>query len=250
MKDKISVYRETLKNLQEWDAYLLSESCLPGARANLELAYAVMYEARRAQIERWLRLNPSDTPADKPDEFLPVCGVLGLGRLLAEGDLSLFARLRAYASDPRWRVREAVAMALQHVGDTNMSLLLEEMQHWAEGSSLEQRAAAAALAEPRLLKNPEHAHRVLSILDYITAAIPQRRQRDDKESLRVLKKGLGYCWSVAVAALPAEGLPMMEKWFASQDHDILWVMRENLKKARLERVNANWVAHWKSVLGV
>jgi hypothetical protein len=45
------------------------------------------------------------------------------------------------------------------------------MTDWARGNPLEQRAAAAALCEPRLLREPEHAAAVLRILDEITARL-------------------------------------------------------------------------------
>jgi hypothetical protein len=37
----------------------------------------------------------------------------------------------------------------------------------------------------------------------------------------------------------------MEKWLASSDKDIQWIMRENLKKARLARMDAAWVEKWR-----
>jgi hypothetical protein len=52
---------------------------------------------------------------------------------------------------------------------------------------------------------------------------------------------MGYCWSVAVVAYPDAGMPMMEQWLSTRDKDIRWIMRENLKKKRLERINAAWV---------
>jgi hypothetical protein len=52
---------------------------------------------------------------------------------------------------------------------------------------------------------------------------------------------MAYCWSVAVAALPEEGKPLMEKWFESEDKDIRWIMKENLKKNRLVKMDGNWV---------
>ena len=80
--------------------------------------------------------------------------------------------LHTLAADPRWRIREAVAMALQRWGDADMPALLAEMADWARGNPWDQRAAAAALCEPRLLKQSEHAAAVLRILDEITATIP------------------------------------------------------------------------------
>ena len=173
--------------------------------------------------------------------------MVGLGRYLSEGKLDLLPTLRCYASDPRWRTREAVAMALQRWGDANMAGLLEEMEIWAQGSPLEQRAAAAALCEPRLLGRPEHTRAVLRILDGITSSIEQVEDRRCPE-FQALRKGLGYCWSVAVAALPEEGEALMEKWLAARDKDIQWIMKENLGKKRLERMDTRWVEKQKSKL--
>jgi hypothetical protein len=61
------------------------------------------------------------------------------------------------------------------------------------------------------------------------------------ESFKVLRQGMGYCWSVAVAALPDVGKPMMEKWLSSPDQDVRWIMKENLKKNRLVKMDADWV---------
>ncbi len=37
----------------------------------------------------------------------------------------------------------------------------------------------------------------------------------------------------------------MEKWFKSKDPDIRWIMRENLKKNRLVRLDTEWVGRWR-----
>ena len=198
---KIDSYRATLRSLDDWDTFLLEESGLPGPRANLELAHAVALEGTEKLFHRYAALGPEVAGTNTPHGFLVVCGVLGLGRLLAEGNGCLVNELRLLASDPRWRVREAVAMALQTWGDSDMPALLEEMRLWSGGTSLEQRAAAAALAEPRLLREAEHALQVLDILDAITVSISAQADRRSEE-FRVLRQGLGYCWSVVVAALP------------------------------------------------
>ena len=105
---------------------------------------------------------------------------------------------------------------------------------------LEQRAAAAALCEPRLLHDRKQTEQVFVVLDKITASIARVENRKSDEFI-ALRKGLGYCWSVAVAALPDAGKPKMEKWFASKDRDVIWIMCENLKKNRLVRADASWV---------
>jgi HEAT repeat protein len=149
---KVDRYRETLKALNDWTPFLLQESGLPGRRGNLELAYAVAEEGDRARFEHFLSLasDPVKAPSNSPEEFLAFCGVLGLGKLLARGDRQALDKLRSFASDPRWRTREAVAQALQYLGDVDMEALLHDMNAWSQGSPLEQRAAAAALCEPRL----------------------------------------------------------------------------------------------------
>lgn len=245
---KIDEYRATLRTLDDWDEYLLRNSNLPGPRGNRELAHAAADEGREKQFLRWAALDAEQAPANTPGEFLAFCGVVGLGRLLAEGRRDLLPIVRARASDARWRTREAVAMALQRWGDADMDALLDEMERWAAGNPLEQRAAAAALCEPRLLTGATHARRVLAILDAITASLVHAQDRKGEE-FRTLRQGLGYCWSVAVAALPAEGKPLMEKWLANADPDVRWIMRENLKKNRLIRVDAAWVQEQLSRLG-
>lgn len=240
---KADDYRRKLQTLDSWDAYLLQESGLPGPRGNLELAQVVADEGDLPLFRRYLTYTADLAPANSPYEFLAFCGVVGLGRLLAEGEGEHLQTLRRCASDPRWRLREAVAMALQRLGDVDMDRLLAAMQTWAQGTPLEQRAAAAAICEPRLLAHPRHAAAVLSLLDIITAFLTMDRPHSS-DDLLALRKGLGYCWSVAVAALPVDGKPLMEKWLANPNRDVQWVMRENLKKARLQRMDAAWVQTW------
>lgn len=242
---KVDEYRQQLRALarEEWDATLLQESGLPGPRGNLELAQAVADEGDLALFERYITYTAEKAPTNSPYEFLAFCGVVGLGRLVAEGNRDLLSTLRRQASDSRWRTREAVAMALQRFGDTAMGQLLVEMHAWSAGSPLEQRAAAAGLCEPRLLGRAEHAREVLQILDHITATVVWASNRRS-EDFQALRKGLGYCWSVAVVALPEEGKALMAKWLRHPDKDVQWIMRENLKKNRLARMDAAWVQRW------
>jgi hypothetical protein len=270
-----AAYRAELRELIDWEPFLLANSGLPGPRGNLELAQAVAEEGSEDQFRRWLALGPDQAPVNSPEEFLAFCGILGLGTLLAAGSkacadqdgaagqptsgrsassasaqastTSLLQTLAQFATDPRWRAREAVAMALQRWGDADMESLLHAMAGWSSGSPWEQRAAAAALCEPRLLRRPENAASVLRMLDDITVSLHQRHDRRS-EAFRVLRQGLGYCWSVAVAACPEAGKPLMEKWFTDRDPDVRWIMRENLRKNRLTRIDPQWAAKWGAEL--
>jgi hypothetical protein len=245
---KVDTYRERLRELEDWEPFLLAESGLPGPRGNIELGRAVAEEGDAALFRCYLAYDAQRAPTNSPEEFLAFCGVLGLGRLLAEGDRGVLGALRQHASDPRWRTREAVAMALQRWGRVDMDALLREMERWSQGKLLEQRAAAAALCEPSLLHEAGHAERALQILDAITAGLLGVEDRRS-DAFKALRKGLAYCWSVAVVALPELGKPMMEQWFATDDRDVRWLMAQNLKKKRLARMDEGWVIHWKARLG-
>jgi hypothetical protein len=232
---KTEAYRQSLQTLEDWAPFLKKNSGLPGPRGNLELAYVVEL-GNPKQFELFLSFDGKE---NTPEVFILFCGVVGLGKLAATQP-ELFNRLRAYASDPRWRIREAVATGLQLAGDQNMDLLIREMKQWSRGNWYEKRAAAAGLAEPRLLRHPKHAKQVLQVLDKITADMETEANAKD-EAYKVLRQGMGYCWSVAVVALHEVGTAMMEKWLDSPDQDVRWMMKENLKKNRLVKMNADWV---------
>ena len=258
-------YRLHLSQLAEWDDYLRAESRLPGPRANLELLEAVIEVGDRARLAHLLALDDGfsqGAPPNTPDEFLTVCAVAGLGKLVAQGERAWLGELRHRASDSRWRVREAVAIGLQHWGDHDLTALIDEMRAWSSGGWLEQRAVVAALAEPRLLRpitgsldygqSPVRA--VLPLFDAITQALvdaPAATRRD--ESFRVLRQTLGYGWSVLAAADFAACRPVFERLLIKAertgDKDLLWIARENLKKNRLLVLDRAWVASLQARLG-
>ncbi len=238
---KMQVYCDKLRNMRDWDDYLLQNSGLPGPRGNLELMMAVVREGDKKLFDRYLGYNEQAAPENSPGVFLAMCGTVGYGRLIAEGDHQLLPVLRGLASDNRWRVREAVAIAYQIVGEHDFEMLLSEAEILEEGNPLEKRAAVAALCEPKLLKNRNDAYRVLEIMYYITRWLADNAQVSKTEEYRVLKKGLAYGWSVAVAAFPCEGKPVFEKWLENSSREVRWVMKENLKKKRLLKLDPIWV---------
>jgi hypothetical protein len=240
---RIGDYRAHLQSLDpsSWDDYLVTESALPGPRANLELAQAAADTGEEAQFSRWLELGPDQAPQDSARLFLPICGAIGLGRLIAEGRRDLLPRLRASARDPRWRVREGVVLGLQRLGDRDVPGLIRTMREWMHGGLLEQRAVVAILCEPRLLRDTSAAASVLELLDHATETVHRSASRRDPD-LRVLRQTLGYGWSVLISALPSQGKPAFERWATVKDDpDVQWIVRENLKKARLRRIDATWV---------
>jgi hypothetical protein len=193
----------------------------------LALVFAFAEEAKPAMIRRC---------AASDDEYLAACGAVGLGRLLADGDVAAEHELRRLADDQRWRVREGVAMGLQRLGDADGAALRRIVGAWAAtGSLLTRRAAIAAVCEPRLLVDEDTARTALDVLDQVTealVAVPVVSRRGN-DSFRVLRQALGYCWSVAIAARPDDGFARVERWVTVPDRDVGWVIRENLKKKRL-----------------
>lgn len=241
--------RAALLAAPDREAYLLAESRLPGPRANLELLDAAGDVLSRDEALRLAALGPEEAPAGTAREFLPCCGNVAIGRLIAEGEVALVARLRGAAGDPRWRVRESVAIALQRWGDADVSAMLAAVEPWATGSPLEARAAVAAICEPRLLSTRpaiDGAVRILDAATVLLAALTKPRG----EPGRVLGAALGYGWSVAVAAEPSAVLPAFSRWAEAGDSDVRRVVASNLGKARFKRAAPAAVAALRARLGL
>jgi hypothetical protein len=241
MGAKREAARAALLAADDLDAYLLANSALPGPRANLELLDAAGDVLSRDDALRLAVLSPDDAPSGTALEYLPCCGVVAVGRLVVEGDLGLVPLLRAAASDPRWRVRESVAIALQRWGDADAAAMFAAVGPWTSESLLEARAAVAAVCEPRLLRAEARVRDACGVLDAATrllAATPVPRG----EPGRVLGAALGYGWSVAIAAGPSLVLPAFEAWADSPDKDIRRLVRENLTKSRFAKAAPEAVA--------
>lgn len=245
---KVEMYIQQLQNCRDWDEYLMTNSGLPGPRGNLELAEAVRMIGSEEAFLKYISLKPEEAPENTREVFLVFCGVVGLGRLISEGKNEYLKILQQFASDPRWRIREAVAIALQAYGERDMDGLINDMKYWAEGNNYEKRAAAAALCEPKLLKKKEQVMCILQILDKITESIRGMKSRNN-ESFKTLKKGMAYCWSVAIVKAPDEGKRMFERWLLIDDRDINWIIKENLKKDRLKRMDEVWLQKCKDKIG-
>lgn len=210
--------------------YLEANSALPGPRANLELL-ALAGDVLTVEHAAALRKEAS--------EYLRCCGVIRLGRQYLDDPgarQAVTAELTRFAADDSWRVREAVAMAVQRIGDAALDRAQELVAAWVRHADpLVRRAAMAAICEPRLLLTPEAAAFAVQTCreatDSIVALPPERRR---EASVRTLRQALGYGWSVAVAANPAAGLP--EFLALGGDPDVDWIVGENRKKARLRRL--------------
>jgi hypothetical protein len=229
---------------------LLAHSNLPGPRGNLELAAAFAELTSELVLEApepvWrscvqlMGLSVEEAPVNDPREFLAFCGTQAIGAI---GSVSsdhfheAMTRLHAAASDSRWRIREAVAMGLQHLLARERDRTLAELAAWVQpGAWLAMRAVAAGVAEPPLLRDTQTARAALTlhvkILEQLQMASHQERT---SAAFKTLRQGLGYSLSVVVAALPPEGFAYLHQLAGSLDRDVQWILNENLKKARLTR---------------
>jgi hypothetical protein len=226
--------------------YLVSNSNLPGPRANLELAaafmdvvegYSELESDRLWELCAQMAQVPVDAaPVNDPQEFIPFCGTVGIGAIGSVSPEFLdqaLATLKRLANDPRWRMREAVRMGLQRAMSMREQAAWDGLGKWIpEGSLLEMRTAAAAVAEPALLKDRDNARLALEMHRDILERVLQSRERKS-EDFRVLRKALGYTLSIVVHAHPQDGFEFMAQLAESRDLDVRWIVRENLKKNRL-----------------
>jgi hypothetical protein len=226
---------------------LLAGSNLPGPRGNIELAQVFARALAGVRLEdwhwemlsAWQSKSLAAAPVNRPEEFLPFCAALAMGvlypSLARPGRRRALAAIEKAASDPRWRTREAVAMALQAIGEDDPAALQEIVTRWMpETDWLQKRAIAAGLAHPPLLGDAAFALFCLSVADQLMESVAGAgRGVRTHEDFRVLRQGLGYALSVYAAGLPEAGFPLLTKWAASKDPDARWIIRENLKKKRL-----------------
>lgn len=148
-------------NETELASYLVENSNLPGPRGNLELlAVVASASSGRSDLipiyKTWLELN---TESPDPREYLPTVAAAALGSIAASCDPEtapvIERLLRTAANDSRWCVRGGAAMGLQRIGEADFAALHSILSGWSSGATfLEQRAIAAALAHPPILKRP------------------------------------------------------------------------------------------------
>lgn len=231
---RIAEERAALLAAPDREAYLRANSHLPGPRANLELLAAAGEEVELEWAMRWANSSAGEEPADV---FVISVGLVALGRFAAGGDESGLATMRRRASDDSWRIREAVAIGLQRLGDERPARLAEIARDWATGSPLEARAAVAAVAEPRLLRTTTAVQAALDVMDAATDKVVAAADRKASD-VRVLRQALGYAWSVVVAADPSRAMARFVAWEqrAAGDADVDWIVRENRAKSRMRQL--------------
>ncbi len=251
---------------------LLAGSGLPGPRMNLRLVTAFADAAGavvrpsatgaagavarppatgaaelEALLDRWAALDAERAPGDRPAVILPCAAMAAYGAVgVARPDWrdDELTKLRRGARDPRWRVRELVATALQHLLAADWNNVLATLEDWAvDADALVIRAAAAAVAEPPLLTTPERAADAARLLALAVdayaragrtrAAPPAPDRHTGDAGLTALRTTLGFALSVPTAV--TGDFTLLHRLAASPDPDLRWVARRNLRAKRLSR---------------
>ncbi len=221
--------------------YLKENSRLPGPRANLELLYEFIENATDTEIDNCMSIADSVT-LNSPSEFVLFCGVAAFIKRTARLHRTVDVDLSNYTNHESWRVRESVCIGFQwakhYLTPYEMMKNLISLKH---GTALDKRAYFATLCDPILLNDYIEPSEVLSDLLEITLDCFNMNDKLDRE-LTVLRKALGYCWSVAICADETLGKQTFEKLLVYTDSKhVLWIVRENLKKNRLIKLDAAWV---------
>ncbi len=224
---------------------LLINSGLPGPRGNLELLYSFAHRATVSEIEECLAYY-HDHLKNSPEEFVVMCGIVGYCILNQNNIPGMLEKIRGYASHRSWRIREAVAIGIQEVAALKMHEIIDYLEKWLDGNELEKRAVVAALCEPKLLRESQINIKILNILAALTLAFEEIDSKlSDEQS--TLRKTLGYGWSVVIVAIPQEGKKVFETAAQSNNKHIRWIIKENLKKNRLFRMDQLWVEKMKAL---
>jgi hypothetical protein len=250
------VERALVGNPRPLEFYLREHSRLPGPRANIELANDVSHllaaslpqhaERVRSLIQYFANGERKTLVGNTPSEFVMICGVLAFGTCaVAKADWreEIFDYLEQYACSSFWRIRECVSMAYQQLLQADVQgTLVRIMELARSGNYFQQRAAVTALSEPQLFCNTDLVAPALELHQIVLASVHSvpawERKRED---FRILRRALGHTISVVIAAAPEEGFALLAECATWSDADIIWILRENLRKKRLAKYLRDFV---------
>ncbi|MBK5115027.1 MAG: hypothetical protein JJE41_15485 [Candidatus Heimdallarchaeota archaeon] len=249
LQDLTNIFNEFLETLDDrpLQEYLVKNSRLPSPRGNLELAYCLydltltFNEEKKDDLwklfSKLSQISAGTAPVNDPKEFLSFCGIFGIGAIANNYHSYLSESLKILkkaSSDGRWRMREGTAHVLTKLIKTYQGKVIDRIFPWIkEKNWLLIRAAAAAFADPKLLKDKKLANTAFELhLELIDLILKEKDRRSIE--FRAARKGFAYTFSVVVAALPDKGFEFLESLTLIDDNDIRWILKQNLRKNRLK----------------
>jgi hypothetical protein len=186
-------------------------------------------------------------------EFVPMCGVLGLGHRAARDDKAYskaLIQLQTSAEDLRFRVRDTVPKALAKIGSVRGNTLISDVSSWTDGF-FQGAAMLRALADPIWLTQISDATSVVNRLDETFRCL--------KDAPRSASRYPGYKALVeAISTTPGVvalrfGIPIFDTlvvWSNTKEPLLREAIEANLVDSRLggrhsvelERVRASLIA--------
>lgn len=213
--------QKTIQELRkEWDGlkkshselgkFLSERSGLPGLmNMNLALEAADLtsnLKGARRMADKWLMSG---------NEYLGVVAILLLGRIIEHSpdDRENALPILEYAViNKRWRLREAVVLALRRIAASNPKLAASIISQWTAGEyPIMYAVSLEALSDKALLKKQPALLKSLRSLSIKAMAEVSFHPREDGEPMRLLKERLGE--SNAILAMhDAETFGLMKEW--------------------------------------
>lgn len=201
-------------------------SGLPGTRINAGMveAFAVEAGARGKKVDALLRamvlLDADLAPGGSAHEIVPVCAVHALGvRGATDAKARPFAveHLHAACDDLRFRVRDAVPVALARIGAKAGDALVVELAPYMDGY-FHATAALLALALPAFLDMTHDAATVVTRLAEafeLVKGAPRSASRYPGH--KALMEALAAAPVRLAARYPAETVAEIDRWATAKD---------------------------------
>jgi hypothetical protein len=212
-------------------ARLARGSRLPGNRPNLDLAKEFA-DAAAGLGERALPLaiamatiHADEAPGGTALEFLPMCGVLALGALAAASDDRArekpMATIHDAAEDLRFRVRDAVPLAVTRVGAKHPEWTLRNLASWMDGF-FHSAAVLRALSQPELLHAVKsHEELVQRLEDALALAENAPRAAARYPGFKALLDALVSSIPPIATRFPAPVLDVLERFAGATKDPVL-----------------------------
>jgi hypothetical protein len=204
-------------------------SRLPGTRANDELADAFAHACRArgrpadAVALAMARLTADEAPGATALEFLPVCGVTAVGARAAFDETvrtQLLAELHEHADDLRFRVRDAVVLALAQVGAACGAPLVDDVRPWMDGYFHAAAVLKAIVQQGWLTRLHAHEAVVARFDDAFTLARDAPRAAARYPGRKALVDALATSPAIAAARFGVPIFDMLTRWAATPDPEL------------------------------
>ena len=232
-------------------------SGLPGPRANMGVleAFADECAARGERADALLislaKLDADHAPGATPLEFLPMCGVAAIGARAADDPKArdqLLAILHECADDLRFRVREAVPIALARVGATAGDALVPALEEWTNGF-FHAAAVLRALADPAFVTKLGKLEPVVARLDEAFAlaeSAPRSTQR--YPGYKALLDALAIAPAVLAGRFGVPIFDQLVRWSSVKEPALRDAIEKNLGGSRLVGRHAPEIARVRAAL--